>query len=202
MNRAISWFAANHVVANLLMALIVAAGLLTIPVVTKEIFPEFSIDIINISVRYLGAAPEEVEEGVAVRIEEAIQDLEGIKQLTSTSSEGVGTVLVELEPGTDSRELMNDIKTRVDAIDTFPEETEKAVISEMTNRRQVIDVAVSGNVDEVTLKAIGQRVRDEISTIEGITQVELVVARPYEVSIEVSEEALRRHGLTFDALAN
>jgi multidrug efflux pump subunit AcrB len=82
MNGAINWFARNSVVANLLMIMIVAAGVITIPTITKEIFPEFSLDIISISVRYLGAAPEEVEEGVAVRIEEAIQDLEGIKQIT------------------------------------------------------------------------------------------------------------------------
>jgi multidrug efflux pump subunit AcrB len=201
MNGAINWFARNSVVANLLMIMIVAAGLLTIPTITKEIFPEFSLDIISISVRYLGAAPEEVEEGVAVRVEEAIQDLEGIKRITSTSTEGVGAVTVELESGTDPREMLNDIKARVDAIDTFPEQTEKPVISEITNRRQVIDVAVSGPVDEVTLKALGQRVRDELTTIKGITQVELVVARPYEVSIEVSEETLRRHNLTFDAVA-
>jgi len=202
MNNSIRWFANNSVVANLLMVIIVVAGLLTIPTITKEIFPEFSIDMISISVRYLGAAPEEVEEGVSVRIEEAIQDLEGIKRMTSTSTEGVGAIAVELEPGTDSREMLNDIKARVDAIDTFPEETEKAVITELTNRRQVIDIAVSGQVDETTLKAIGQRVRDELTTIDGITQVDLVAARPYEVSIEVSEESLRRHNLTFDAVAN
>jgi len=201
MNGAIKWFAQNSVVANLLMIMIVAAGVLTIPTITKEIFPEFSLDIISISVRYLGAAPEEVEEGVAIRIEEAIQDLEGIKQITSTSTEGVASVTVELDSGTDPREMLNDIKARVDAIETFPEQTEKPVISEITNRRQVIDVAVSGPVDEVTLKVLGQRVRDELTTVPGITQVELVAARPYEVSIEVSEEALRRHNLTFDAVA-
>ena len=202
MNKVIAWFAENTVVANLLMALIVAAGILTIPTITKEVFPEFSMDMITISVRYLGAAPEEVEEGVSVRIEEAIQDLEGIKQITSTSAEGVGAVVVELEEGEDARELLNDIKARVDAIDTFPEETEKAVIAEVVNRRQVIDIAVSGNIDELTLKVLGQRVRDELSAIDGITQVELVSARPYEVAIEVSEEALQRHNLTFNAVAN
>ena len=110
-------------------------------------------------------------------------------------------VIVELEPGADVRELLDDVKARVDAIDTFPVETEKPIISEVTNRRQVIDVAISGNTDEWSLKALGERVRDELTTIEGISQVQLVAARPYEVSIEVSEEALRRHNLTFDAIA-
>ena len=192
MNRMIAWYAENSVVANIMMILIVVAGILTIPTVTKEVFPEFSMDMINISVMYLGAAPEEVEDGVSVRIEEAVQDLEGIKRITSVSSEGVGTVMVEVEDGTDPRELLNDIKARVDAIDTFPEETEKAVIAEVVNRRQVIDVAISGDVDELSLKTSGELVRDELSAVNGITQVELVSARPYEVSIEVSEDALRR----------
>jgi multidrug efflux pump subunit AcrB len=200
-NRAIAWFAENHVVANLLMALIVAAGLLTIPGITREIFPEFSLDLVNVSVRYLGASPEEVEEGVCVKIEEAIQDLEDIKEITSSSSEGVGTVMVELELGADVRELLNDIKARVDAIDTFPEETEKPIIAEVTNRRQVIDIAVAGQVDETTLKAVAERVRDDLTAIQGISQVEVVSARPYEVSIEMSEEDLRRHNLTFDQVA-
>lgn len=201
MNNTLTWFAKNSVVANLLMALIIAAGLITLPTITKEIFPEFSLDMISVQVPYLGAAPEEVEEGVSVRIEEAIQDLEGIKELSSVSSEGMATVLIELETGADVRELLDDVKARVDAIDTFPVETEKPIISELTNRTQVIDVAISGNANEWTLKALGERVRDELTTIEGISQVQLVAARPYEVSIEVSEEALRRHNLTFDAVA-
>jgi len=201
MNHFLKWFAENSVVANLMMLLIVVAGVLTIPTITKEVFPEFDLDMITVSVRYLGAAPEEVEEGVCVKVEEAIQDLEGIKRITSTASEGSGSVLVELEEGADSRELLNDIKARVDAIDTFPEETEKPVIAEVTNRRQVIDLAISGDVGEKVLTAVGERVRDEIAAINGISQVELVSARPYEISIEVSEENLRRYNLTFDAVA-
>ncbi len=202
MNKAIEWFAANHVVANLLMAFIVAAGVLTIPSITKEVFPEFNLDMLTVSVRYLGAAPEEVEEGVCIKIEEAVQDLEGIKRLESNASEGVGTVIVEIEPDADSRKLLNDVKARVDAIETFPVETEKPVISELTNRRQVIDIAIHGPVDEASLKALGDRARDELTAIDGISQVDLVAARPYEISIEVSEESLRRHGLTFSYVAN
>ena len=201
MKRLIEWFAGNHVAANLLMFLIVGAGLLTIPAIKQEIFPEFSLDMISVTVPYLGAAPEEVEEGVCVRVEEEIQDLEGIKQITSTSVEGVGTIMVELEPGTDTRKMLDDVKARVDGIETFPVETEKPIVVELLNRRQVIDLAVSGDVDEGTLKRVGQQVRDDLTAIPGITQVELVTARPYEISIEVSEEALRRHNITFDQIA-
>ncbi len=202
MNPLLRWFASNSVVANLIMIVILVAGLITVNTITKEVFPEFSLDMITVSVIHRGAAPEEVEEGVCVKIEEAIQDLEGIKHITSTSAEGLGTVMVELEQGTDVREMLNDVKARVDAIATFPDETEKPVIAEVTNRRQVIDIAISGPVEETVLKQVADRVRDELQDAGDITQVEVVAARPYEISIEVSEEALRRHGITFDFVAS
>jgi multidrug efflux pump subunit AcrB len=201
MNRAIAWFAENRVTANLLMIMILAAGSISLVRLKLEVFPEFSSDMISVSVPYLGAAPEEVEEGVCVRIEEAIQDLEGIKKINSTASEGVGTVAVEVETGYDTRKLLDDIKSRVDAITTFPLETEKPVIQEVLNRRQVINVAVSGQTDEKSLKVIGENIRDEIADLPEISQVELTAARPYEIAIEISEEALRRYGLTFDEVA-
>ena len=201
MKRAVAWFAENSVAANLLMVIILVAGIITISNVKKEIFPEMSLDMISIRVPYRGAAPEEVEEGVCVRIEEAIQGLEGIKKITSTASEGMGSVMVEVLPSHDTRELLDDVKSRVDAIETFPDETEKPVIREMIVRNQVINVAISGEADEITLKRLGEQVRDEITALPGITNVDLATARPYEISIEVSEEALRRHQLTFDDVA-
>ena len=194
----IDWFARNSVAANLLMVFIAFSGLIAAFNVKEEVFPEFSLDMISIEVPYLGAAPEEVEEAVCIRIEEAIQGIEGIKRITSTALEGMGTVLVELDLGADARKVVDDIKSNVDAIDTFPEETERPVIREMAARNQVIDVAISGRTDEFTLKVLAERVRDELAAIPQISQVDLVSARPYEISIEVSELALRRHGLTFD----
>ena len=197
----IAWFARNSVAANLLMVFIVVSGLIGLFNIRGETFPEFSLDMVSIEVPYLGAAPEEVEQAVCIRIEEAIQGIDGIKQITSTASEGMGTVQVEVELGSDTRTVLDDIKNRVDAIDTFPEETEKPIIRELLARRQVIDIAVSGQTDELTLKTIAERIRSELSAIPEISQVELVSARPYEISIEVSELALRRHGLTFDDVA-
>ena len=186
MKGAIDWFAKNPVAANLLMVMILAGGFMSLLSTKREVFPEINMDLITIEVPYLGAAPEEVEEGVSVRIEEAIQGIDGIKRITSTSAEGMGQVVVELEIGANASRVVDEVKSRVDAIDTFPEETEKPIIREITNRRQVINVAVSGPADESTLKRLGERVRDEISAIEGITLVELQNARPYEISIEVS----------------
>ncbi len=201
MKVAVAWFASNGVAANLLMTLILISGIIAVVQIKEEIFPEFSADIISVSVPYLGAAPEEVEEGICIRIEEAIASLTGIKRITSTASEGLGVVNVQLLKGTSARELLDDVKTRVDTIDTFPEEAEKPIIQEIIIRNQVLSVAVSGPVDEWTLKRLAEQVRDELASLPGITQVELAKARPYEVSIEISEEALRRYGFSFDQVA-
>ncbi len=202
MNRAITWFAHNPVAANLLMLVILVGGAITVFAVRQEVFPEFSTDTITVTVPYLGAAPEEVEEGVCVRIEEQIQGINGIKKITSKSSEGSGSITIELLEGADVRTVLDEVKARVDAIETFPEEIESPVIQEVLIRQQVIDVAISGPTDERTLKELGEMIRDEISALPDITQVELTNARPYEVSIEVSEEALRRFGLRFEDVAS
>ena len=202
MKGAIEWFARNGVAANLMMVFIMMSGIIAVTTVREELMPEIELDRISIQVPYLGAAPEEVEEAVTIRIEEAIQGLDGIKQIQSTAAEGMGTVIVELELGADARKVVDEVKSSVDAITTFPVETEKPIIRELTSRMQVADIAVSGDVDPFTLKATAERVRDELTAIPGITQVEIVSAPPYEISIEVSEVALRRHGLTFDQIAD
>ena len=202
MKGAIEWFARNGVAANLMMVFIMMSGIIAVTTVRKEVFPEIELDRINIQVPYLGAAPEEVEDAVTIRIEEAIQGLDGIKQIQSTAAEGMGTVIVELELGADARKVVDEVKSSVDAITTFPVETEKPIIRELTSRMQVADIAVSGDVDPFRLKAATERVRDELTAIPGITQVDIVSAPPYEISIEVSEVALRRHGLTFDQIAD
>ena len=201
MKNAIEWFARNSVAANLLMVLIMGGGLFLASSIRMEVFPEFSSDMITVSMIYRGAAPEEVEEAVCIRIEEAVLGLDGIERITSTASENSGSINIELESGADMRKLLDDVKARVDAITTFPVETEKPIIREITNRRQVINVAISGPADEKTLKTIGEHVRDDIATIPGITQVDLVSTRPYEIAIEVSENDLRRYDLTFNEIA-
>ena len=202
MNGTIAWFARNPVAANLLLVFLIVGGLLAAFNVKFEVFPEVKLDRIQVVVPYLGAAPEEVETAVCVRIEESIQGIDGIEQITSTATEGIGTVVVEIAFGADARRVLDDIKNRVDAIDTFPEETEKPIISELIARNRVIDLALSGKVDELGLKAAADRIRNELSSLPTISLVEVTGARPYEISIEVSESALRRHGLTFDEVAD
>ena len=201
MNTFIDWFARNPVAANLLMVFLIVSGVFAGLTVKQEVFPEFSLDRVTIDVAYLGAAPEEVESAVTILVEEAIQGSDGIKQITSTAAEGMATVSVELDLGADPRKVVDDIKSNVDAITTFPTEAEKPIIRELTTRQQVVDVAVSGPADELTLKRVAEGVRDDLAGLPEITQVEVIGARPYEIAIEVSEVALRRHGLLFDDVA-
>ncbi len=198
MSGVIGWFARNGVAANLLMVLIVVWGLFALIDIPVEVFPSLETRSITVTVPYLGAAPEEVEQGVCLRIEEAVQDLEGVDRIRSTAAEGVGTVVVELDADADTREVLDEVKSRVDAIPTFPVETEAPIIREALIRRRVITVAVYGEVGEGALKAAAEEVRDALSDLPGITQVELDAVRPYEIAIEVSEETLRRYGLTFE----
>ncbi|MEM8962260.1 MAG: efflux RND transporter permease subunit, partial [Acidobacteriota bacterium] len=197
----IAFLVRNSVAANLLMLLILIGGAVTAYTVPMEVFAETSFDFITVTVEYRGAAPEEVEDGVCTRIEEAVVDLEAIREMRSTANEGVCTVSLELIDGSDMRLALEDVKARVDAIDTFPDETEKPVIREAVPRRQVVNVAVAGTTDIKILKQLAERVRDEIAALDGITQVELAAVPPYEVSIEVAERDLRRFGLTFDDVA-
>ena len=198
----LAWFAANHVAANILMLFVLVAGGLSLASVVVETFPEFDAGMITIRVPYRGASPAEAEEGVCVRVEEAIASIEGIKRIRSTAQENLGLVTVELEEDADNRKVLDDVKAAVDRIETFPLETEKPVVAEVETRRRVITIVLSGEASEKALKALAERVRDELTALEGISQVEITGVRNYEISIEVSEDALRRYGLSFQQVSN
>ncbi|MDH3994590.1 MAG: efflux RND transporter permease subunit, partial [Gammaproteobacteria bacterium] len=196
MHKLIHWFVHNTVAANLLMMILMVGGLLALPRIHQEEFPTLDVDAVSVRVPYLGAAPTEVESAVCIRVEEAVEGTEGIDTVSSNASEGMCSVNIELVSGVDKTKVANDIKSKVDAIDAFPVETEKPITSEVSIIATVLEIAISGDADERTLKFLGQQVRDDISALPGVSQVELLFARPYEISIEVSEQTLRRHGLT------
>jgi multidrug efflux pump subunit AcrB len=199
----IAWFARNGVAANLLMCVILLTGLHAVTQrIPLEVFPSFELDIININVPFRGATPEDAEEAVVTRIEEAIYDLEGIKELRASAREGGATVTVEVAKGFEPRRLMDDIKNRVDAISTFPAETERPVYSQAARQREVISVVVSGELSERELREYGERVRDDLTALSGITQVELGAVRPYEIAVEVSANTLYQHDIGFDSVVN
>lgn len=203
MKGTIAWFARNDVAANLLMVTLLALGAWALSAkIPLEVFPAFELRTVVVRVPFPGATPAEVEEGITVKIEEAIQDLDGIKQLRSTAVESLGTVVVEVDTRFDPRELMNDVKARVDAISTFPADAERPVVYVPEIRRDVITVVISGDLPEHELRLVAERVRDELVDLEEITQVELDGVRPYEISIEISEQTLRQYNLTLEQVAS
>jgi multidrug efflux pump subunit AcrB len=197
----ISWFARNPVAANLLMVVILFGGLMSYGSIRVAMFPDFDSNAVRVTVPYRGAAPQEVEEGVVIRVEEAVADLKGIKSIRSVAREGLGQVTIEVQQGADVDELLNEVKLRVDAISTFPLQTERPVIAKQEFQQGVIWVSVFGDLDDHARKQIADRIRDELQQLPELADVAVVGARDYEIAIEVSEGDLRKYGLTFDEVA-
>ncbi|WP_341503782.1 efflux RND transporter permease subunit [Gallaecimonas sp. GXIMD4217] len=194
----IAWFTRHSVAANLLMLFIIIGGLVVGLGIRKEMFPEVNLPYVSIQVPYPGSAPQEVEEGIILKIEENIEDIEGIKEITSRASEGIGSITVEVESGYDVTELLNEIKVQVDAVPSFPEDAEKPIIYEIRPEQQVIWVQVYGDLDERASKELAKEISDEIKALPGITKAEALGTRGYEIGIEVAEHRLREFGLTLD----
>ena len=201
MYTAIRWFAHNPVASNLLMILLLLGGAFGAITTNQEEFPNFDIKVVNVRVVYLGAAPVEVERSVCIRVEEAIEGLEGIDKLRSTATEGICNVTAELLSEADEVGVLNEIKSRVDGINSFPAETEKPIVSKLAVTRRVVQIAVSGDTDERTLKEVARELRDDIAAVDGISQVAVEYIRPYEISVEVSEQELRRYGITLNQVS-
>ncbi len=198
MKKIIRWFAENHVASTLLMLTIIVGGLANMPSISRIIFPNVVIGWLEVSVPYRGAGPREIEERILIRIEEALSDVNGIKRVISRAREGIGTVSIETEIGADVQEVLNDVKTRIDSIVTFPRETETPQVQRIQFKDRVLSIAVSGQTDERTLRELGLQMRDELAALPNLSMVELDGIRNVEVSIEVSEHNLRKFGLSFD----
>ena len=202
MSGPIAWFARNGVAANLLMITILGMGLYSISFkIPLEVFPSIELDRISVRIPFRGATPDDVEEGVLRRAEEAIFDLQGIKTIRSSAREGVATLNIDVKKGQDERELLDAVKTRIDAITTFPDDVERASYEIAKRTREVISVVISGEISEREIRLLGEQVRDDLLALPGITQVEMEGARPYEISIEVAENTLRKYGLTLAQVA-
>jgi multidrug efflux pump subunit AcrB len=197
----IAWFASNSVAANLLMWFIIIAGLISVFTIRKQTTPDFELNYIQVQVPYLGAAPQEVEEGVVVKVEEAIQDIQGIVEIRSRANEGFGSVTIEVSRDLDINEVLTEVKTRVDAISTFPGLTEKPVIFKVEPDTPVIFVAIYGEVDAYSRKLIAQEVRNELLQMPEISKVDFYGDRAFEISIEVTEHDLRQYGLTMSEIS-
>jgi len=198
----ITWFADNPVVANVIMVSILAAGAYTAIKVRKETFPSFDAQRVEVRVPFLGGTPEDVERGVTIKIEEALQKIEGIDHIRSTSRESGSTVTVTALEDYPIDDLLEDIKIQVDAIPSFPEQAENPVISESRRVREIVWIDVHGDVAESELKETARVVRDELLKLDNVSRVDAHGSRNYEISIEISEDKLRTYNLTFDEVAH
>jgi multidrug efflux pump subunit AcrB len=199
---AIAWMVHHPVSANLLMVLFLIGGALSWHRIRQEVFPEFSMDMVQVSVRYPGASPEDVEQGIVLVIEEAVRGVEGVVEITSVASEGNGSVNIEYDPKTNSQQFYQDIKQEIDRIRTFPDDAEKPSVSLLTRRRDVLEIHLYGDVDEFTLRNLTEEVRERLLDDPRINLAELEGARNLEIHIQPTIDALRQYGLTFGEVAS
>lgn len=199
----ITWFVKNPVAANLLMIAIIGFGFYSVfKKVPLETFPAFETDIVNIAVVYSGATPNEVEQGLSIRIEDAIADLPGVDRIYSDSAEGRSLVRAEIHPRYDTTKVLNEIKSRIDAISAFPEGADRPVVEQLIRIRDVITVVIEQDREnDVVLRENTEKIRDEIRALPNVSQVAMGGVRPWEISISIPEFSLRQYGLTLDDVA-
>jgi multidrug efflux pump subunit AcrB len=183
------------------MLFIIAMGIGALFSIPKEMFPEFEFDTVIINVPYPGASPMEIEEGICIKIEEAVNALDGIGDVYSTSLENMGQVVIEIKDGFDKNEIFDDIKAEIDRIDTFPEEAEDPVLMIPKRKIQVVTLALAGNVSEKSLKTMASDIEDELKKIPGVSQTEVWGLRDYEISIEIPWENLEKYSISIENIS-
>jgi multidrug efflux pump subunit AcrB len=197
----IAWMAGNSVASNLLMVVLLLGGLFFMSQIKQEIFPEFDIDTVTVSVTYSGASPEEIEQGIVLAIEEAVIGLEGVDEVSSSAIEGQGTVTVELLSGADLQKLASDIESEVDRITTFPDDADDPIVETVSHKHGVVDFALYGDQSEHVLFDLSEALRTKLLQSKDVTQVELSGTRDLEISIEIPQEKLRAYNLTLSEVA-
>ncbi len=200
MKGPIAWFAQNPVAANVLMVSIVAFGLTTLGGVRQEVVPTIQVDSVQVTVPYPGASPEEVEESICMRIEEAVQGLAGVDRVTASANENFGAVSVSFLESVDRNAFLDEVKAEVDRIDNFPEDAEEPTVALVEINQQVLEVVIWGNADPRVLRQVAEKTRANLQALNDVTLVRLNNAAPLEIAIEVDEIALQRHHLSFDQI--
>jgi len=198
----IAWMTNNHVTSNLVMLFLLIGGLLSLNVIRQEVFPEIESETVQIYVSYPGASPEEIENGIVQPIENAISGLDGIKEITSTANENSASILAELVSGTDQRKALQNIKDEVDGLTTLPDDSETPVVKMVSRKRHVVSLILYGAVTDKVLHHTAEMIKDTLLDNKLISQIEFRGIREYEISIEVSQENLRRYNTTLSALAD
>ncbi len=201
MRRFIAIVIRNTVLVNVLMLLILLLGGLASSMMVKELFPKIAIDMLLVQVAYPGADPEEVEEGVSRKIEEAIDGIEGIKRYTTVSAENGATCAIEVEDSASIDDVYIDVRNAIDSISTFPENAEKPIISEIAINDELINLAIWGDQPERVMKEFAEDLKDELQALPSVSQVSIFGTRDYEIAIEISEERLREFDLSLQDVA-
>jgi len=197
----LAWMTKNTVAANILMWVCLIGGVAGFMNMKKEVFPEFELDLVTVSVAYPGASPEDVEQGIVLAIEEAVQAVEGIVEINSTANEGAASVVIEIDESEDANQVYQNIKQEVDRITTFPGDAEVPKVALTARKRPVVTLVVYGDTDELSLRNLSEEVRDGLLQTQGITQVELAYVRNMEIHVEVPEARLNAYGLTLQGIA-
>ena len=197
----IAWMVNNPIAANLIMVILIGFGIWTAFNIQKEVFPQFQLDIVEVSVVYPGAAPAEVEQGILLPVEEAIRGVQGIKEVTSTAYEGAGNIQIELVSGTDRMKAFQDIDQAVNRIRTFPDDIEEPEVQLQARQRNVMEIALYGDADIWTLRKLAERLRNRMLSDESITQVEIGNVPDYVTHVEIPQNRLREYGLTLGEVA-
>lgn len=201
MRQFVSVLIRNSVLVNLLVIFIILLGVLSSFNMVREIFPEIHVDVLMVSIPYPGADPEEVEEGISRKVEEAIDGIEGIKTYTTVSAENVGNTVIEVVEGFDLDAVRRDVRNAIDSISTFPVDAEEPVVQDITINDEIILLALWGEQEEHILKEFAEEIKDEIQALPSVSQVEIRGTREYEIAIELSESRLRQYGLSFNEVA-
>lgn len=197
----IAYMAAHPVAANLLMLVLLLGGFLFLYNSKQEVFPQFDRDRILIQMAYPGASPEEVEQGIILAVEEAIKDVDGIKNIKSSAFEGAGHVYAILHNADDMMQIFQDIKTAIDQVSTFPVDAENLTISIVTDKQKVMELVLYGSTSDIVLRQTAESIQAQLEQDPDIGIVELSNVRDYEIHIEISQENLRRHGLNIPDIA-
>ncbi|GAD31896.1 efflux RND transporter permease subunit [Photobacterium leiognathi] len=197
----IAWFAHNHVAANLLMLVVMLGGLFSISLINKEIFPAFALNRIMISASYPGASPEDIEQSINVKIEQSLDNVKNIKRIQSVASQGSASLTLELESEADLEQVLDDVKQQIEAISTFPVNMETPIVKRAEFTSNVVFISLYGNLNERQLKEYAKQVRDDILQQTDASDVVVSGVKDYEIAIDVSENALRKYGLTFEQVA-
>lgn len=198
----IAWMANNSVAVNILLLVLLAGGALQLGQVKQEVFPEFSLDVVSVSVPYPGASPEEIESGILLVLEEALRGIDGVKKVSTTAVEGMGSAMAEVSLGFDTDKVLSDAKSSIDQIRSWPKEAEKATVKTITAKNEVISLVIYGDASEEQLRFYAEKARDDLLENGQITSIDILGIKNREISIEIPAQMLSAHKLSLQGLAN